>query len=204
MSASQPAHTASEPVDAEPREAQPRRPAFLETLLADAAVAAAFRGERHEFRSRLDGVVQALRLMVQTDAFLGLAAYRVQAHLRARGIPVLPWIAHRVAIAAADVSIADSAVLHAGVAIPNGHVVIQGEAEVRPFATLLPWVLVGPLVGEVAGPTIGLAAVVGSGAKILGAVEIGANARVGTNAVVVDDVPANTTVVGMPAQAIAD
>jgi serine O-acetyltransferase len=183
---------------------RPRQSTFLETLLADAAVAAAYRGERHEFRSRRDGVLQALRLMVQTDAFLALAAYRVKAQLRARGIPVLPWIAHRVAIASANVSIADSAVLHPGVAIPNGQVVIQGEVEIHPFATLLPWVIIGPITGEVAGPDIGMAAVIGSGAKVLGSIEVGANARVGSNAVVLDDVAPNTTVVGMPAQAITD
>jgi serine O-acetyltransferase len=42
--------------------------------------------------------------------------------------------------------------------------------------------------------------VVGAGAKILGPVTIGANARVGSNAVVVKDVPDNATAVGIPAR----
>src|SRR5918995_443274 len=103
------------------REVDSRHP-FLEALLTDARVAAIYRGERHKFRSRLDGVLQALRLMLQTDAFLALAAYRVKARLRALGIPVLPSIAHRIAIVVGQVSIADTAVVHPGVFIPNGHV----------------------------------------------------------------------------------
>ena len=39
---------------------------------------------------------------------------------------------------------------------------------------------------------------VGAGAKILGPITIGDNARVGSNSVVVKDVPANATVVGIP------
>lgn len=178
-------------------------PPFLDALLADARVAAAYRGERHEFRSRLDGVLQALRLMAKTDAFLALAAYRGEVSLRARGIPALPWIARRIAIVSAQIAIAETAVVHPGVFIPNGQVVVYGIVEIQPFVTLLPWVTIGTIGGGLVGPTIGARAHIGTGAKVLGNVEVGANARVGTNAVVLDDVPADTTVVGMPARAIA-
>jgi serine O-acetyltransferase len=43
---------------------------------------------------------------------------------------------------------------------------------------------------------------VGAGAKILGPVRIGAHARVGANAVVIADVAAGTTVVGIPARQV--
>ena len=173
-------------------------------MLADARMAAAYRGERHEFRSRREGVLQALRLMFQADAFLGLAAYRMKVRLRARKIPVLPWIAHRVSVAFGQISIDDEAVVHPGLLIPNGHVVISGNVEIQPFVTLHPWVLLGPIAGETAGPSIGPTAVIGTGAKVLGDIEVGAGARVGTNAVVLDSVPPNTTVVGMPAQPVAE
>ena len=172
-------------------------------VLADARVAAAYRGERHEFRSRRDGIFQTLRLLARSDGFLALVAFRVKVRLRALGIPVLPWIAHRVAVASGQVAIADTAVVHPGVYIPNGQVVIDGNAEVGPFVTLHPWVLLGPIAGETAGPRIGATAVIGTGAKVLGDIEVGAGARIGTNAVVLDDVPPNTTVVGMPAQPVA-
>jgi serine O-acetyltransferase len=47
-------------------------------------------------------------------------------------------------------------------------------------------------------PTIGDNVVVGTGAKILGDIKIGNNSYVGANAVVIKDVPANSTVVGVP------
>ncbi|MGC8477061.1 MAG: serine O-acetyltransferase [Acetobacteraceae bacterium] len=51
-------------------------------------------------------------------------------------------------------------------------------------------------------PTIGNGVIIGAGAKVLGPIHVGDNARVGSNAVVVDDVPADTTVVGMPARPV--
>jgi serine O-acetyltransferase len=51
-------------------------------------------------------------------------------------------------------------------------------------------------------PTLGNDIVVGAGAKILGPLTIGDNARVGSNSVVIKDVPTNATVVGIPARQI--
>lgn len=51
-------------------------------------------------------------------------------------------------------------------------------------------------------PTLGNGVVVGAGAKILGPITIGANARVGSNSVVVKDVPAGATVVGIPGRIV--
>jgi len=51
-------------------------------------------------------------------------------------------------------------------------------------------------------PTLGNGVIIGAGAKVLGPITIGDNARVGSNAVVVDPVPADTTVVGIPAQPV--
>jgi serine O-acetyltransferase len=47
-------------------------------------------------------------------------------------------------------------------------------------------------------PTIGDGVVIGAGAKILGAIEIGSGSRVGANAVVVDEIPPDSVVVGVP------
>ena len=49
-------------------------------------------------------------------------------------------------------------------------------------------------------PTLGDCVVVGSGAQILGPVMVGANAKVGANAVVTKDVPENAVMVGIPAK----
>jgi len=51
-------------------------------------------------------------------------------------------------------------------------------------------------------PTVGNNVSVGAGAKIFGSITIGDNVIIGANAVVIKDVPANCTVVGVPARII--
>jgi len=51
-------------------------------------------------------------------------------------------------------------------------------------------------------PTLEDRVVVGAGAKVLGAITIGADSRIGANAVVVKSVPANSVVVGVPGQPV--
>ena len=52
-------------------------------------------------------------------------------------------------------------------------------------------------------PTIGKNVFIGAGARVLGAITLGDNAQIGANAVVIKDVPANATAVGIPAKVIA-
>lgn len=52
-------------------------------------------------------------------------------------------------------------------------------------------------------PTIGNNVIIGAGAKVIGAITLADGVRVGSNAVVVKDVPAHTTVVGIPAKAVS-
>jgi serine O-acetyltransferase len=49
-------------------------------------------------------------------------------------------------------------------------------------------------------PTLGRGVVIGAGAKVLGPIIVGDGAKIGSNAVVVRDVPANSTAVGIPAR----
>jgi serine O-acetyltransferase len=51
-------------------------------------------------------------------------------------------------------------------------------------------------------PTVGNNVIIGAGAKVLGPIHVGDNARIGANAVVVDNVPADTTMVGIPARPV--
>ena len=53
-------------------------------------------------------------------------------------------------------------------------------------------------------PQIGNGVIIGAGAQLLGPIKIGDNARVGSNAVVVKDVEAETTVVGVPARVVPE
>ncbi len=80
---------------------------------------------------------------------------------------------------------------------PNG-VVVHPEAIIGPNCLLFQQVTVGtgPRPGV---PTLGGHVDVGPGAKILGGVVIGDNAIIGANAVVLNDVPAGSVAVGIPA-----
>src|SRR3954447_12170666 len=145
-----------------------RHPRLREALVADARVAAFYRFERTEFRSRLDAGGQALRLMWVSDAFLAQALYRMKARLQALGVPILPRLAHRLAMALAQVSIGDPVVIHPGVYIVHGQVVIDGIVEIHPGAVISPFVTIGLRGGELLGPTIERNVNIGTGAKVLG------------------------------------
>ena len=91
-------------------------------------------------------------------------------------------------------------------------VVIGETAEIEDDVTLYHNVTLGGIAPAVESeaqkdvkrhPTLLSGAIIGSGAQVLGPVTVGRNARVGANAVVVKDVPANCTVVGIPAQPVA-
>jgi len=177
-----------------------RHPGLREAVVADARITAQHRFERHEFHGTLDTVIQVVRLMWVSDAFLAHALYRLKAALQRRGVPLLPRLAHKMAMQWAQVAIGDPVVMEPGVYIVHGQVVIDGLTEVKRGAVISPWVTIGLRGGELAGPTIGANVSVGTGAKILGNVNVGAGARIGANAVVLDDVPEGSTAVGIPAR----
>ncbi len=177
-----------------------RHPRLREALVADARVALLHRGERYELRSRADAAFQVLRLIWSADAFLALALYRVKAALQRRGVPVLPQLAHRLAMATGQVVIGDPVVVHPGVYLLHGQVVIDGVVEIHPGVVIGPFVTIGLRPGDIAGPTIEQDVHIGTGAKVLGAVRVGAGSSVGANSVVVNDVQSGTTVVGAPAR----
>jgi len=51
-------------------------------------------------------------------------------------------------------------------------------------------------------PTLGDNVLVGAGAKLLGPIDVGNNAMIGANAVVLNDVPPNATIVGVPGKVV--
>ncbi len=92
-----------------------------------------------------------------------------------------------------------------GFFIDHGMGVVIGEtAEIGPNVTLYHGVTLGgtSLSKGKRHPTLEEGVVVGAGAKILGNILIGANSRIGANAVVVKPVPPNSVVVGVPGQVI--
>ncbi len=92
-----------------------------------------------------------------------------------------------------------------GVFFDHGMGIVIGEtAEVGDNVTLYQGVTLGgtSLEGDKRHPTLEEGVIVGAGAKILGPIHVGRNARVGSNAVVVKSVMENTTVIGIPAKAV--
>ena len=176
--------------DALMAERRARHPRFREAVRADAAATAAFRGEPG---------AHPLRLAWESDAFAAQVLYRAKAALQRRGVPVLPRLCHRAAMALAQVSIGDPVVVQPGLYLPHGQVVVDGLTEVGRGVVIAPWVTVGLRAGVFAGPRIGDGASLGTGAKVIGPVTVGEGAVVGANAVVVRDVAAGATVVGVPA-----
>jgi serine O-acetyltransferase len=89
--------------------------------------------------------------------------------------------------------------------IDHGMGVVIGEtAEVGDHVTLYHGVTLGgtSLYKIKRHPTIGDHVVIGAGAKVLGAITIGNNSRIGANAVVVKSAPADSVVVGVPGQIV--
>lgn len=177
-------------------------PRFIEAVAADAREAAVKRGERFDYSGPVDRVLQVVRLCVVTDAFLALVLYRAKAALQARRVPFVPRVLHKAAMSSGQICIGDPVVVHAGIYIPHGQIVIDGVTEVHSRVMIAPFVTVGLIAGEFTGPTLRPGVKVGTGAKILGPIEVGRNAMVGANAVVIGDVEAQTNVVGIPARPI--
>ena len=91
--------------------------------------------------------------------------------------------------------------------IDHGMGVVIGEtAEIGDDVTLYHGVTLGGTSWQEGKrhPTLGNGVVVGAGAKILGPINIGDNAKIGSNAVVVKDVPAGATAAGIPARILDD
>ena len=91
--------------------------------------------------------------------------------------------------------------------IDHGMGVVIGEtAELGDDCTLYHGVTLGGTTWNKGKrhPTLGRGVVIGAGAKVLGPISVGDGARIGSNAVVVKDVPPGATAVGIPARIILD
>lgn len=111
------------------------------------------------------------------------------------------WFARIVTLADID----PAATIHPSVVIPHGSgVVIGATACIGAGTRIMPGVVIGARdwANEKRHADIGSGVIIGAGAKILGAVRIGDKARIGANAVVLEDVLDGQMVIGIPARAV--
>lgn len=83
---------------------------------------------------------------------------------------------------------------------PNG-VIFHEDARVGDDCMIMQQVTLG-MIGNGEVPVIGNRVYIGAGAKVIGRVHVGDGARIGAMAVVLEDVPAGCTAVGIPARIV--
>jgi serine O-acetyltransferase len=130
-----------------------------------------------------------------------ILAHRVAHALWESQIPVAPRVIAYASRAVTGVEIHPAAKIGSDFFIDHGSGVVIGETtEIGDRVTLYQGVTLGG-TGFARGkrhPTLRDDVTVGSGAKLLGPVTVGSNAKVGANTVVIEDIPPHTTVVGNP------
>jgi serine O-acetyltransferase len=130
-----------------------------------------------------------------------LLSYRVAHAMHEVGVPLAPRAMANATRVLTGVEIHPAATIGRSLFIDHGAGVVIGEtAAIGDQVTLYQGVTLGG-TGFQRGkrhPTVGHEVVVGSGAKLLGPIDVGDRAKIGANSVVIHDVPADSTVVGNP------
>jgi len=145
--------------------------------------------------------VSSFEILTSWAGVQALLAHRIAHALMEAGVPVLPRFIAYATRAVTGVEIHPAAQIGREFFIDHGAGVVIGEtAVIGDCVTLYQGVTLGG-TGFQRGkrhPTLGDNVTVGSGAKLLGPIAVGDNAKVGANTVVVEDVPPGATVVGNP------
>ena len=145
--------------------------------------------------------VGSLEILTGWAGVQALLAHRVSHALWETGVPFVPRVIAYTTRSITGVEIHPAASIGSDFFIDHGSGVVIGETtEIGNRVTLFQGVTLGG-TGFARGkrhPTLEDDVTVGSGAKLLGPVTVGRNAKVGANTVVIEDVPPQTTVVGNP------
>jgi serine O-acetyltransferase len=145
--------------------------------------------------------IGTLEILTGWAGVQALLAHRVAHALWESEVPLAPRTIAYASRAITGVEIHPAAKIGEDFFIDHGSGVVIGEtAEIGDRVTLYQGVTLGG-TGFARGkrhPTLDDDVTVGSGAKLLGPVTVGRNAKVGANTVVIEDVPPQTTVVGNP------
>ncbi len=164
-------------------------------------VAAVFSDEVKAARERDPAAKGPIQVVLLYAGFHAIILYRIAHVLWNIKIPFFPRAISQFARFLTGIEIHPGAQIGKGLFIDHGSGVVIGEtAIIGDNVTLFQGVTLGG-TGKEKGkrhPTLGNNIVVGTGAKVLGNITIGDNSYIGANAVVLRDVPPNSTVVGVP------
>ena len=146
-----------------------------------------------------------LEIILCYPGFQALVLHRISHKLWNYKLPLLPRVLSQLTRNITGIEIHPGAKIGKGVFIDHGMGVVIGEtSEIGDRCLLYQGVTLGG-TGKDCGkrhPTLQENVVVGAGAKVLGAIEIGSNTRIGAGSVVVKNVEQNSTVVGIPGRVV--
>ena len=167
---------------------------------------AAIRRDIAAARQRDPAVPSTLEVIFAYPGVHAIWGHRISHWLWNRGARVTARTFSELTRILTGVDIHPGATLGPGLFIDHATGVVIGEtAEVGEDVMIYHGVTLGGS-GRDTGkrhPTIGDRVVIGAGAKVLGAIKIGDDSRIGANAVVVKPVPSSSVVVGVPGQVIS-
>ena len=146
-----------------------------------------------------------LEIILCYPGFQALVLHRISHKLWKYVLPLLPRVLSQLTRTLTGIEIHPGAKIGKGVFIDHGMGVVIGEtSEIGNRCLLYQGVTLGG-TGKDCGkrhPTLQENVVVGAGAKVLGAIHIGSNTRIGAGSVVVKNVERNSTVVGIPGRVV--
>ncbi|MEG0641085.1 MAG: serine O-acetyltransferase EpsC [Clostridium sp.] len=167
-----------------------------------------FKVFREEAKNVLEKDPAAKNMLEVVLCYPGLHAvlfYRFTHKLYMRKWFVLSRVISQVVRGFTGIEIHPGAKIGNGLFIDHGMGVVIGEtAEVGDNVTIYHGVTLGG-TGKDKGkrhPTVGDNVMIGAGAKVLGPIKVGSNSKIGSNSVVVKEVPEGATVVGIPAKVV--
>ena len=148
----------------------------------------------------------ALEVVLTYPGFHARQFHRLSHCLYRRRMPVLSRFVSHLGRLLTGIEIHPGARIGEGLFIDHGMGVVIGEtAAVGDDVTMYQGVTLGG-TGKERGkrhPTVGNRVVISAGAKLLGAITIGDNTKIGAGSVVIHSVPSNATVVGVPGRVVA-